>query len=65
MPITGLKFNNVGPFDEIEFEFDDHVNVFVGPNNSGKSTALIVLGEILVLTCRGRRRRSISPISDA
>ena len=48
MPITGLKFNNVGPFDEIEFEFDDHVNVFVGPNNSGKSTALIVLGEILV-----------------
>lgn len=48
MPITGLEFNNVGPFDEIEFEFDDHVNVFVGPNNSGKSTALIVLGGILV-----------------
>ena len=29
MPITKLSFSNVGPFDEIEFEFDPQVNVFV------------------------------------
>ena len=48
MPITKLSFSNVGPFDEVEFEFDPQVNVFTGPNNSGKSTALWVLGELLV-----------------
>ena len=48
MPITKLRFSNVGPFDEIEFEFDPQVNVFTGPNNSGKSSALWVLGELLV-----------------
>ena len=48
MPITSLRFTDVGPFGDIEFEFDEHVNVFTGPNNSGKSTALIVLGDIFV-----------------
>ena len=48
MPITGLSFSNVGPFDDIAFEFDQQVNVFTGPNNSGKSTVLWVLGELLV-----------------
>ena len=48
MPVTKLSFSNVGPFDEIEFEFDPQVNVFTGPNNSGKSSALWVLGELLV-----------------
>ena len=48
MPTTKLSFSNVGPFDDIEFEFDPQVNVFTGPNNSGKSTALWVLGELLV-----------------
>ena len=48
MPITRLSFSNVGPFDDIEFEFDPQVNVFTGPNNSGKSSALWVLGELLV-----------------
>ncbi len=48
MPITKLRFSDVGPFDDIEFEFDPQVNVFTGPNNSGKSTALWVLGELLV-----------------
>ena len=28
--------------------FDDQINVFTGPNNSGKSTVLWVLGELLV-----------------
>ena len=48
MPISKLRFSNVGPFDDIEFEFDPQVNVFTGPNNSGKSTALWVLGDIAV-----------------
>lgn len=44
MPVQSLRITNVGPFDEIEFEFDSQVNVFTGPNNSGKSSALRVLG---------------------
>ncbi len=49
MPITNLAFTNVGPFDDVEFTFDSQVNVFTGPNNSGKSSALWVLGDITVL----------------
>ena len=48
MPITKLHFTNVGPFEDIEFDFDKQVNVITGPNNSGKSTVLWVLAEILV-----------------
>ena len=48
MPIASLKLTHVGPFDDIEFEFDRQVNVFTGPNNSGKSTVLWALGDILV-----------------
>ena len=48
MPITSLHITNVGPFEDIEFTFDDHINVFTGPNNSGKSSALWVLGDISV-----------------
>ena len=48
MPIDSLRVTNIGPFDDIEFEFDRQVNVFTGPNNSGKSTALWILGHILV-----------------
>ncbi len=48
MPISKLKLTNLGPFDEVEFEFDPQVNVLVGPNNCGKSTALIALADILV-----------------
>ena len=36
----------MGPFDDIEFEFDPQVNVFTGPNNSGKSSALWALGDV-------------------
>ena len=49
MPIASLKLTNVGPFDDIEFEFDRQVNVFTGPNNSGKSTVLWCLWDILVI----------------
>ena len=48
MPIRTLELWDSGPFDHIKFEFDRHVNVFVGPNNSGKSTVLSVLGDITV-----------------
>ena len=48
MPVTSLHVTDVGPFDEVTVDFDPHVNVFTGPNNSGKSTLLWVLGELLV-----------------
>ena len=48
MPITSHYFTDFGPFDEIEFEFDRQVNAFTGPNNSGKTAALLMLGELLV-----------------
>ena len=48
MAIETLRFTNTGPFNEIAFEFDKQVNVFVGPNNSGKSTGLLVLAEATV-----------------
>jgi len=48
MHIASLSLTNLGPFDEVAFEFDRHVNVFVGPNNCGKSTALLALGDIAV-----------------
>ena len=48
MPIDSLYFTNLGPFSEIQFDFNHQVNVFTGPNNSGKSTVLWMLGELLV-----------------
>ena len=56
MPITSLRFTNAGPFDDITFEFDRQVNVFTGPNNSGKSTVLLVLAEIAVFPTRSSRK---------
>ncbi len=48
MPIVQLEIQGLGPFDQIDFEFDEKVNVFTGPNNSGKSTALMLLADLLV-----------------
>ena len=48
MPVTSLQIADVGPIDEATVEFNPQVNVFTGPNNSGKSTLLWVLGELLV-----------------
>ena len=48
MPVTSLQVKEVGPFDEVSLEFNPQVNVLTGPNNSGKSTLLWVLGELLV-----------------
>ena len=61
MPITNLYFTNVGPFDKIEFEFDPQVNVFTGPNNSGKSSVLWVLGELLVYPLHYAQRKYVKP----
>ena len=47
MPIRDLRVTNIGPFDDLAFEFDEHVNVFVGPNSSGKSTTLMTLANIV------------------
>jgi AAA domain, putative AbiEii toxin, Type IV TA system/AAA domain len=46
MPIQDLRVTNIGPFDDMTFEFDEHINVFVGPNSSGKSTTLMTLANI-------------------
>ncbi len=44
MHITGMAIADFSPFtDRVEVEFDDHVNVLVGPNASGKSTILRAL----------------------
>ena len=48
MPISSLHIDNVGPFDEMSFDFNRQVNVFLGPNNTGKSTTLWALAEISV-----------------
>ena len=48
MPIEKFRIANAGPFDDITFEFDERVNIFVGPNNSGKSAALLALAETTV-----------------
>jgi len=48
MPIYELDLKNLGPFDEIHLEFDPQINVFVGPNNCGKSTVQMALGDISV-----------------
>ena len=48
MSVTSLNFTDVGPIDQIAIDFDQELTVFTGPNNSGKSTVLWVLGELLV-----------------
>lgn len=48
MPIYELNLKNLGPFDDIHFEFDPQINIFVGPNNCGKSTVQMALGDIAV-----------------
>lgn len=48
MPIASLQIRDVGLFDKIEFEFDPQINVLVGPNNCGKTTALFTIADIAV-----------------
>ena len=42
--ITRLKIDGIPPFeDSVEFRFDPEVNLFIGPNATGKSTILKLL----------------------
>ncbi len=44
MHLTGIKLGNIPPFaDPITLSFHERVNVFIGPNASGKSTLLTML----------------------
>ena len=47
MHITRLGINNLPPLDHVEFDCDEHVNLFVGPNASGKSTILRAIERLL------------------
>ena len=46
MHITSLVIDNLPPLREFEIELDARVNLFVGPNASGKSTILRALNSI-------------------
>ena len=44
MHLTGIKLGGIPPFtDPITLRFDERVNVFIGPNASGKSMLLLAL----------------------
>ncbi len=46
MHLTGMKLGGVPPFTEsVALRFDERVNVFIGPNASGKSTILLALAD--------------------
>ncbi len=60
MHLTRMNLGGVPPFTEpIKLKFDERVNVFVGPNASGKSTILTMLAECL----NGPERNGKRPIS--
>ncbi len=46
--------------EPVEFRFDERVNMFVGPNASGKSTVLLILANLL----NGPGKNSKRPISE-
>ena len=44
MHLIGMWFGGVPPFTKrVKFTFDERVNVFVGPNASGKSALLMAI----------------------
>ena len=46
MRLTRIRYGNVPPFTEpVDISFDERVNVFVGPNASGKSRLLSAIDE--------------------
>ena len=63
MHLTRMRLGDVPPFTEpVEFHFDERVNVFVGPNASGKSTVLLALAEHFKV--RDEASKSKRPISN-
>ena len=55
MHIRSFSFRHIPPFDFIQFECDKHANVFIGPNASGKTTALRVLRDLCSLGSEHRK----------
>ena len=48
MYLTRMRFGNAPPFTTpVVFEFDEHVNLFVGPNATGKSRLLSEIDAVL------------------
>ena len=45
MYLTKMSLGGAPP--RVKFKFDERVNVFVGPNASGKSTILLMLADSL------------------
>lgn len=61
MHLTGIELGGVPPFtDPITLRFDERVNVFIGPNASGKSRILEVVKDELL----GPEENAKRPISD-
>lgn len=54
MVISGLSLNNFRSYSESAFEFDESVNIIVGPNASGKTNLL----EAVLLSCTGKSYRA-------
>ena len=50
MPIRGLSVRGLPPLPPCDLECDEQVNLFIGPNSSGKSTVLRAIDVILSRT---------------
>ena len=49
MHLMRMNLGGIPPFTEpIQLKFDERVNLFIGPNASGKSTILLVLADCLI-----------------
>ncbi len=49
MHITGIGTNRLSPLEYVSFNCDERVNLFIGPNASGKSTILRAMKELYSL----------------
>ena len=57
MHLVRMSFGGVPPFTEpVMFKFDQQVNLFVGPNASGKSTVLQMIADCLIGPDKGSKR---------
>ena len=60
MHLTRMRIGGEPPFTEpVDFKLDERVNLFVGPNASGKSTVLLMLAEYLI----GKDQNAKRPIA--
>ena len=60
MHLTRMSISGEPPFTErVDFDLDERVNLFVGPNASGKSTVLLMLAHHLI----GKEEKTKRPIA--